>query len=70
MLPNKKEDDDDVKYFEILCDDNFIHQLNIFNEDGSWMTIRLAKWNTKINFKNTFFFFDPKKQNTKVVNLD
>ncbi len=70
MFPNQDEDNNDVKYFEILCNDNFIHQLNIFNEDGSWMAIRLMKWNTKINFPKNFFFFDPKKQNSKVVNLD
>jgi len=70
MLPNKEDDDNEIKYLEIICDDNFIHQLNIFNEDGSWMSVRLKKWNIKINFPNNFFVFDPKKQNTKVVNLD
>ena len=70
MLPNNEDEDNEVKYFEILCDDDFIYQLNIFNEDDSWISIRLTQWNIKVNFANNFFSFDPKKQNIKVVNLD
>lgn len=70
MLPKEEDNDYDIKSLEIFCDDDFIRQLNIFNEDGSWMTIRFYKWNTKIKIPNAFFSFDPKKQNIKVVNLD
>ncbi|MDR2401917.1 MAG: outer membrane lipoprotein carrier protein LolA [Cytophagales bacterium] len=71
MIPkNKKDDDIEIEYFEILCDNESIQQLKIFNKDGSWMNVRFYHWNTKINFPKNFFIFDAKKNNAKVVELD
>ena len=71
MVPKNENDDDlDIKSFEIICNENFIQQLNIFNDDDSWMSIRFSHWNTKINFTKDFFFFDVKKNNIKIVELD
>ena len=71
MIPKQNEDNDlDIKYFEIICDDKFVQQLNIFNEDNSWMSIRFFHWDVKKNIPNKLFSFDHKKNNAKIVEIN
>ena len=71
MIPREDLDEPlDIRCLEIVCDEEVVHEVHIFNEDDTRMLLRFQHWDLQPKFTAKFFYFNIKQKDVHVIKLD